>query len=102
MGRKAGQIAPTIKGASSAALCRSLHRTAALIFTLNASTFAHEKARIKMVDGGGRELPISRWGNLRWIMILAISLLIGFGVSAFIMAVALVLFAVIFDERAVN
>ena len=35
-------------------------------------------------------------------MIHAISLLIGFGVSAFIMAVALVLFAVIFDERAVN
>ena len=35
-------------------------------------------------------------------MILAISLLIGFGVSALIMAVALVLFAVVFDERAVN
>lgn len=59
MGRKAGQIAPTIKGASSAALCRSLHRTAALIFTVNASTFAHEKARIKMVDGGGRDIQLA-------------------------------------------
>jgi hypothetical protein len=36
------------------------------------------------------------------IMILAISLLIGFGVSAFIMAAALVLFAAVFDERSVN
>jgi hypothetical protein len=32
-------------------------------------------------------------------MILAISLLIGFGVSAFVMALSLVLFAVVFDER---
>ena len=59
MGRKAGQIAPTIKGASSAALCRSLHRTAALIFTVNAFDLRPREGTHKMVDGGGRDIQLA-------------------------------------------
>jgi hypothetical protein len=65
MGRKAAQIATC--NHQECIECRAMSiasQNSRFYNCCNASTFIHEKLRIKMIDGGTREIPISRCGNL--------------------------------------